>query len=265
MNRVIVVVLGGLIFAGCFQKDVQNDSSENKQKTYEPSIQPGSSNSVNNQSHPEAIETTQAIESKAPKLVQTKVTEIADFQAVQGMPGAIRRVEPAFNLNSIPEKQRASFLLEKFFSPLSQEALAARKIIEKAPQLLNPYGLGKLRSKTFALIKDQRFHENLLPALKVLFRGSEEPQKKEILQLLLRHPNLSRSSLGLSNVETSLWFHDLWTSLDDDRILLGFLLHPERSFRPPIRRYFSSKYSRNLGSNYHLWKQHLDQLESKSN
>lgn len=264
MNRLTVVILGGLILAGCFQKDVEKDSIENKQKPPETLIQPGPSDTAKNQSVPETIKTTQDKVSVPPKQVQAKVSDIADFQAIQGMPGAIRRVEPTFDLNSIPEKQRASFLLEKFFSPVSEDSLAARKVIEKSPQLLNPYWLGKLRSKTFGIIKEQRFHENLLPSLKVLFRGAEEPQKKEIMQLLLRHSQLSRSSLGLSNVETYLWFHDLCTGLSDDRILLSFFLHPERSFRPPIRRYLSSKYSKNLGSNYHLWKQHLDQLESKT-
>jgi|GEM_PF-1454531 len=265
MNRIIVVILVGLVLAGCFQKDGEKDSSENINKPLETLVKLEPPVSTKKQSLPETSQASEDKKSEPPKLVQPKITEIAGFQAVQGMPGAIRRVEPAFDLNSIPEKQRAPFLLEKFFAPISEEALAARKIIEKSPQLLNPYWLGKLRSKTFAYIKDQRFHENLLPSLKVLFHGSEEPQKKEIMQLLLRNPQLSRSSLGLSNVETYLWFHDLCTDLEDDRILLSFFLHPERSFRPPIRRYLSSKYSKNLGSNYHLWKQHLDQLESKTN
>jgi hypothetical protein len=102
--------------------------------------------------------------------------------------------------------------------------------------------------------------ETALPdSLSSYYKTTKNLQKKELVRKLLSHTSLSRKHLGIKPWNLSEWLLTQKFDAKEDLFWLEFFPNAPHQGKISLRNYLCTKYNKNLGSNYNLWKRILAQ------
>ena len=220
------ILITFILLAGCAQQMKPGDTNSKS-----ISKSPNLTKIDNTEPKKDSTATTQQI-TKTPKMIQAK-SKI--YQSLQSMGITAKNVD--FFFHSDPNLRK-----------LMQEKLINTR---------NPYHLHLVWQKIKEMLDKDQWRVGFNSAITVLWNSSNEALKKRIIDYLLAKPKLSK--VGRAPWTAAVWLSSLKLDRKHDLQLLEILKINQHPSRQWVRNYLSKRYKKNFGSNYLIWKQHLEQ------